>query len=51
MNNAVSFHLRFSAEPLVTEETGVALLAKPLVAQQVLAEGHAVRAVDTGGWI
>ena len=46
----MSFHLRFSAEPLVTEETGEAFLAELLVAQQVLAEAHAVRTVDTGGW-
>ena len=50
VNNTVSFHLRFSAEPLVTEETAEAFLAKLLVAQQVLAEAHAVRTVDTGGW-
>ena len=44
----MSFHLRFSAEPLVTEETGEAFLAELLMAQQVLAEAHAVRTVDTG---
>ena len=51
VHRTVSLHLRFSAEPLIAEEAGVALLAVLLVGCQVLAEGHTDRAADAGGWI